>query len=54
LSITALVPTFAETITVGQVHPAGRRSVRRVPEDAPKCASRPNCTYWHFFLPFCT
>jgi len=41
LSITTLVPTFAETITVGQVHPAGRRSVRRVPGDGPKCAPRP-------------
>jgi len=41
LSITTLVPTFAETIIVGEVHPAGRRLVRRAPGDDPQRASRP-------------
>ena len=41
LSTTTLVPIFAESINVGQVHPAGRRSARLVPGDGPKCASRP-------------
>src|ERR1035441_6448313 len=41
LSITTQVPIFAESINVGQVHPAGRRSTRLVPGDCPKCASRP-------------
>ena len=41
LSITTLIPIFAESINVGQVHPAARRSARLVPGDGPKCASRP-------------